>query len=517
MKTATNIWSSLPRLVLGSVLGPVLGTIVGPVLCLAQPVVAQTDRELHSSRAHYVFDAEMGQLSVDPKSNVLEWIWGTEAKPREIATARLALPSFYVGSVKHLGNLRFLVMGRVPNGAGVLARVRCTTSPTRAIVVDELRLYDDIDFTNASWNEKESKLYVLDYVKPRVLHDDWKGPTRQLPAEFKVVVDEAKLPLLQADRTQVQLSSADLAAGFAANMPPSTVEFRVTPSDAGWSISELDSRRSRLTILERALVTTNEMRVQCPYPTLFEVIDLTSGRTVKRGSISSAKQTRRVRFRPRLTAGMPYELRESGHTSGTKFWPLRRIGRPVGTASLTIARGRMPAAHARVGQMIFAVGAECQAKQTIDTERRLRSTLWVAARAPRQAAPVRRVGKAAILRPDFVKTGHVKIAAQNTASASAFPMPLPRNPILAGSTLYFQIVLQNARDELVAFSDVFATTLLAKEAGGDAGESAPRLPAEIIERLEESGMIWQSGMDKAARRHSERLARRMAQAASRKD
>jgi len=198
---------------------------------------AQSVRELNSAVTRYVEGGELGSISVQPNSRELKWDWSDSSTASAEKTTNLDIASFLVGRIAYLGNRTFVVAGRVPSGDGVLARVRCVSTPARAIVVDEVKLYPGLDFIDVAWNSTEKRLYLVDYLARRVVYAAWNGPSAPLPGSTTVAVDSTAVPLLTCELVDVEISTDDLPAGFAVRMPPSSIEARVSQSGTTWNVA----------------------------------------------------------------------------------------------------------------------------------------------------------------------------------------------------------------------------------------------------------------------------------------
>ena len=194
----------------------------------------ETPRSVNAGAAHYVEGTESGRLFVSPGARELKWTWSDASGARGQEVARLTLPAFRVGGVSSLDARRFLVVGRVPGGDGVIVRVRCMTSPKRQVLIDEIKLYVGMDLVGASWNSVEQRLYALDYLAKKVVFAAWDGPASGLPASFALAVDATTQPILNAELVNMIISCDQIPAGFSLWVPPSNIECRIRQVGTQW-------------------------------------------------------------------------------------------------------------------------------------------------------------------------------------------------------------------------------------------------------------------------------------------
>ena len=176
----------------------------------------------------------MGRLFVSRGAKSLEWTWSDTNGARGESVASLALSTFQVGGVSYLGGRRFLVVGRVPGGDGVIARVRCVTSPARQVLIDETKLYPGLDFVGVAWNSREKRIYAIDYLERKVVFAPWNGPPAALPTTLSLAVDSTSQPILTAELVNLLISCDEIPAGFSLWVPPSNIERRIRQSGTKW-------------------------------------------------------------------------------------------------------------------------------------------------------------------------------------------------------------------------------------------------------------------------------------------
>ncbi|HHI79805.1 MAG TPA: hypothetical protein ENK02_07470 [Planctomycetes bacterium] len=424
------------------------------------------------------------------------------------------MPAFRIGGIEQVGERKFLVAGRIPNGNAVLARVRCLVTPARAVVIDEIKEYPGFDFIDLAWNAMEKRIYLVDFLGRKVRYAPWSGPGAPLPASTKVAVDERKLTLLSSSSIlDLQIFAKSLPAGFGTRVLPSTMEYHVVQSGATWIVTKVSTSGLDLTFKDRDKTTNKEAWVTCPYPVVFEILDSQTGSVVYSGVVSTGGAVVHLQFSPVLVPGRLYKLRKAGGGEESPFRPLLRYGQPQSLNDLFLGRGQLPAQRARVGEPMFALGAACKLSPSAPQVRGLVSALWIAIRRPDQADPVTVMGKAAILQPDTVLYGQVRIGPGKEGSAAGFPLPFPNDPALVGSRAFFQILVLHPVTNEIAYSDVFATTIFEAAPGGSSAKSqslhGKGLTKTAQAKLKTAGETWKKPLGPKQRQQIRAWTRRM--------
>jgi hypothetical protein len=495
----------------------VFGCVLAFSLITVADVSGQTARALHQSSASYEATGEMGRLEVASASKELKWVWSSSGGPLESRVAQLAVASFQVGAVHHVGDMSFLVTGRIPNGDAVIARVLCLTAATRQVVVQEVRSYAAADIVGIAFNDVENRLYVLDYIGRRALYADWAGPAAPLPAALSGAVDSGTLPILSGDLLQTYLRCDDLPSGVAVGRANSDVAFRVFYSGGSWSVARTVSGDSGLRLRNPDLITTSTMWVTGPMPTSFNVIEVFSGQVVYSGLVVAPWQAAHVQFSPPLVAGRHYQVVEVGQATGQSFRPLLRYGAPQVLDGISVLKGFAPGSQAYVGEPRFAVGCEVHLASPASEQEIHSSALWLAVVPENQPDPVVIVGEVAVLQPSVVVYGLVKFKVGADVTGAAFPFAIPNEPLLAGHRILAQILVQDAQSGQLTFTDVFGVAIASLAESGVASIPSlaereailQQMPVSQRERLQALYKRHKSGLNAADQAHVRDWTRRM--------
>ena len=451
---------------------------------------------------------ESGGVRIGAGSNVVEWYWRVyaSASPGETSHTLSTLPAFRVGTISNVGNRRFLISGK--NGTvGVLIRLRCVETPSRKVIVDEIKTYPGKDWLRAAWNSTENRLYAVDATAKQAHFATWTGAAAWLPNSFSVIPTDPSFPPLQGDLLDWRLAAMGQSLpGVAFNYPPSPRFYHLRQESGQW-VHSLTALSLGLNVADRDGLSTTLVKVVSPTTDSFEIVD-GAGTVVASGQISQPGVPVSVQPTPALAPGGAYLLRKTGETGGALFHPLLRYGNPIPFGNLSVGRGRLP--QAVVGDPMFASSARVVLTPASSQQRFLGAQLWLGVEG---IDPVIIQGNVAILQPAAIIDFVVTLEADDTTAGAAYPLPIPDDPNLADTVLLFQVIVIHPNGVDVAISDVFGTKVV--PAGAAAAKSAAPPPA-VREKLTELTKVWRfvretksRGLSKASKERVDAIRRRI--------